>query len=431
MLDGEVYLSYQPPGFPVGGSEEEVVGRFSLFNEGRSAATVTAFNISGPDADRFSIAEALPLTIAAGTTAIVEVNFDPDGSEEAASASLEIVSNDIIHPTLTLPLNAKPVDGLLFRLPFDDPAGSAVGAFGVPAETSGNNLAAAMVVNGGAVPPVFGRPSLVGGDGFATLFNDSGSSGNYVLTDNGFPHTATFTYSIWVKPTAGSGDDTLFNRDPGFGLGDAIYGCTIGTGGEVKFRISGTEIVISDFDVVPDDSVHHIVGSHLDETGFGDFLADRTRLYIDGVMVSENTETFEVPEYSGETNSRLWIGTRSAAGTGFNGDMDDFQLYNVELTPEQVAGMFENPGTLAGEVARLPLKITHLQRVAGGGSVDITFDSDSNKAYSLQASYDLDDWLTVEAGIVSEGDSTTTRFGDPEVLTAETRTIFFRMIEEE
>ncbi len=429
-LDGEVYLSYDLPVFPVGGAAEVVEGEIFLYNEGNSLATITALNITGPDAAKFSTDQTLPLTIGPGAGAFISVNFNPGGSDAFASAVAEIVSNDIVHPTLTLPLEAKAIEGLLFRLPFDDPAGSTTGGFGVPAETSGNNFDAAMIVNAGAAPPVFGRPSLVGGAGFSTQFNDSGSSGNFVLTGNGFPHTATFTYSVWVRPTAGAGDDTLFNRDPGFGLGDSIYGCTIGTSGEVVFRISGVDVVLSDLDLVPDDSVHHIVVTHLDSTGFGDFLADRTRLYIDGALISENTETFEVPEYSGETNSRLWIGTRSAAGTGFNGDMDDFQLYNVELTPDQVAGMFDDPGSIAGDARSASLQITGFERSGDGSSVNITFNSRSNRTYSVQASDDLAVWDTVDSGIESAGSSTTTVFADPGVFTEETKKIFFRIIEE-
>jgi hypothetical protein len=404
-------------------------GSVTLTNEGNTTATITELNISGPGASAFSVDQALPLAIAAGGTAEIAVSFDPNGSADPFTGEIEIVSDDIIRPSLTLPLSAKAINGLLFRLPFDDPAGSPTGQFGSPAETSGNNYRAAMVVNAGAPPPVFGRPPIAGEEGFSTGFNDAGSSGNYILTPNDFPHTASFTYSLWIRPTAGSGEDTLFNRDPAFSLGDAIYGCSVRESGEVVFRISGSEIVVSEAGAVPDDAIRHIVVTHLDTTGFGDFTADRTRLFIDGVMVAENTDTFEVPEYNGGSNSRLWIGTRSAAGTGFNGDMDDFQLYNIELDPTEVESLYQNPGTVLGEVLSLPLEITTFSRSLDGTSVELTFNSRPDQTYILEVSTDLSTWLEVDDSIESEDVTTTINFEDANFMTPETSVLFFRILE--
>lgn len=403
MLDGSVYFSYDPPNFPVGGASETVTGDIRLTNEGLSTATITAFNLSGTGAGAFMISQPLPLEVAAGATATITVTFNPGGSDELQEASVEIVSDDIVHPSLSLPLRGKAIEGLLFRLPFDDPAGSPTGAFGVPAETSGNGFPAAMVVNAGAPAPIFGRPPLAGSQGFSTMFNDAGSSGNFVLTENVFPHTASFTYAVWVRPTAGSGEDTLFNRDPNFGQGDAIYGCSIDEAGAVSFRIAGAGIVTSEAGAVPDDSTHHIAVTHLDATGFGDSQADRTRLYIDGVMVDQNSNTFEVPEYFGGTNTRLWIGTRSAAGTGFNGDMDDFQLYNIELEALDISDLFENPGTVFGEVPRAPFAITSIIRAEDGRSVELTWNSRPGRSYSLDRSTDMKSWEEVNDSIDSGG----------------------------
>lgn len=429
LLDGSVYLTHSQASFPVNGPDEVAEGEFSIKNEGSSTATITELNFTGSGAAVFSTNQTLPLTIAAGASAVIGINFDPSGSAEAFSANIEIVSDDIIHPSLPLSLAAKAVDGLLFRLPFDDPAGSPTGQFGSPAETSGNNFDAAMIVNAGAPAPVFGRPPIAGDEGFSTMFNDAGASGNFVLTANGFPHTPTFTYSLWIRPTAGSGQDTLFNRDPGFGLADAIFGCTLGDAGEVVFRIGGVDTVVSEADAAPDDSIRHIVVTHLDSTGFGDFTADRTRLFIDGVMVAENTETFEIPEYSGEGNSRLWIGTRSAAGTGFNGDMDDFQIYNIELDPTEVEDLFNNPGTVLGEAPSAPFEITAFSRSADGNTVQLTFNSRPNKTYILQASSDLAIWLEATDSIESEGLTTNTSFENSTVFTSETPKMFFRLVE--
>ncbi|NIP93578.1 MAG: hypothetical protein GWO24_09020, partial [Akkermansiaceae bacterium] len=77
-------------------------------------------------------------------------------------ATLEVVSDDIIHPTLELPLNAKAIAGLLLRLAFDDPPGTPTSSFAAPPDISGNDFDAAYVVNAGAPNFGFGRPPLAG-----------------------------------------------------------------------------------------------------------------------------------------------------------------------------------------------------------------------------------------------------------------------------
>jgi len=426
MLDGAVYFTHNIPAFPISAPTDQASGSVTLTNQGNSTANITGLNITGPGASAFSVTQAAPLSVGAGASTTLEIVFDPSGSSDPFEATLEVVSDDIIHPTLSIALQAKAIEGLLFRLPFDDPAGSGTGAFGVPAETSGNGFQAAMIVNAGAPPPVFGRPSIAGSEGFSTMFNDAGSSGNFVLTANGFPHTATFTYSVWVRPTGGAGEDTLFNRDPAFGLGDAVYGCSIADDGTVRFRIAGGDTVFSDPGAVPDDSIHHIVVTHLDSTGFGDFNANRTRLYIDGVLVSENLSPAEVPEYFGAGNTRLWIGTRSAAGTGFNGDMDDFQLYITELSAVDVKELFDNPGSALGDAPRAPFAITNIVRAMDGSSAEITWNSREDRNYAVESSVDMKEWEELDDSVASSGESTTYTVGG---INASTTRLYIRVRE--
>jgi hypothetical protein len=425
LLDGGAYLTQTQPLFRLGNPEEVIEGVFILTNEGADPVTINGSNFTGPGASAYTTSQTFPLTIPAGLIAPIELTFTPGGSTERFEAAIELTSNDIVHPTFSLRLFERAIAGLVFRVPFDDPAGSSTGAFGVPAELSGNFLLTALIVNAGAPQPIFGRPPLAGTEGFSAFLNDAGSSGNYILTGNNFPHPATFTYSVWARPTAGSGEDVLFNRDGAFSNNDGIYGCSITASGAVRFRISGTEILISDDGVVPDNSAHHIVVTHLDSTGFGDFTADRTRLYLDGVMIAENTETFEVPEYSGENNSRLWIGTRSAAGAGFNGDLDEFQMYNIELSAAQVQRLFNDPTTVIENVPPVPLVITNLTRVANGSAIVFTFASTPGLTYNLESSADLINWSNQQVNIASQGALTSFAASG---LNPETTELFFRIV---
>ena len=436
LLDGAVYFTHNLPAFPFIESDEVSNGSFSLTNEGTSAATITALNITGSEASAYSTSQELPLTVEAGATATIEVTFDPAGSNGVFEAEIEIVSDDIIHPTFSVDLFARAVKGLLFRLPFDDPAGSPIAVLGTPAETSGNRFQAVMIhnVGEGGPAPDWERPPLAGDQGFSTMFNDGGRSGNYVRTPNGFPHTATFTYSLWIRPTGDSNFDVLFNRDPRFSHNDNVYGCILSAAGAINFRVNNVEVLTSDAGAVEDDSIHHIVLTHFDSTGFGDGMAERTRLYIDGEMVAENTAPPEIPLYTGTIrNTSLWIGTRARGRDGFNGDMDDFQLYNIELDADTVKELFENPGTIAGEepIPKAPFVITSLVRSADGNTIDVTFNSRPDQFYLLEVSSDLSEWGEAADLTGAAGDSTTISFTDSFVFDSGTTEIFFRVVEPE
>lgn len=402
LLDGQRYLTHSAVTFPLGNPTETIEGEVTLTNQGISDTTITEINFSGEGASVFTTEQTLPLIIPAGGEATINMEFSPAGSAELFEASLEIVSDDDVHSTLAIPLSEKGIEGLVFRLSFDDPVGSTD-----PADTSGNDFNIFGVVNGEAPDFIYGGSPIAGEEGTSVFINDDGRSGNYFASANDFPNTPTFTYSLWVRPVAGSGNDVLFNRNPGFNQNDGVLGCFINTSGAVVFSMDRTEVVRTDNDVVPDDSIHHIVVTHLDSTGFGDSAADRTRLYIDGVMVAENTSTLEVPEYSGEeSNSRLWIATRSAAGQGFNGDMDEFQLYNTELDAEEVLQLFEFPNSVIVNAPPAPLLITGLERNMEGTEAVVTFDSIPGLSYALYFSDDLVTWQEHSDGIASQGGET-------------------------
>jgi hypothetical protein len=145
-------------------------------------------------------------------------------------------------------------------------------------------------------------------------------------------------------------------------------------------------------------------------------------------MVSESTDTIEVPEYFGGTNSRLWIGTRSAGGTGFNGDMGEFQLYHIELNALQVQQLFESPNSVVLKSPPGPLMITGIERKTGGTEVDVTFDSAPGFSYLLEASSDLLNWEELADAIDSLGATTTVTASG--INPADSR-LFFRVAVEE
>ena len=139
-------------------------------------------------------------------------------------------------------------------------------------------------------------------------------------------------------------------------------------------------------------------------------------MYIDGVMVAENTEPTGFDAYPGSASTRsLFIASRTAAGSGLDGFLDDIQIYSIELTAEQVNTMFRAPGLTASDEAP-ELRITDISYDMDAGSVTLTWDSLPGQFYQLEGTTTLQpegnepSWQELEDSIESQGISTTFTF---------------------
>ena len=186
----------------------------------------------------------------------------------------------------------------------------------------------------------------------------------------------SFSVSVWVKTTASIGNqgDYAYN-------GSAIISADVGglandaipialTGGEVAFNTGGAEDdTLNSIGTVNDGSYHHIVVTRDQTTG-------NKTIYIDGVLDSTG---------SGTTNllndpTSVVIGAIDDAGNptlggsafygGFDGNMDDLQIYSGVLNPTEVTSLFNNPGTTAPNVSaddfNAALNTTGLTWTTGG-----------------------------------------------------------------
>ena len=109
LLDGAAYFTHTAPGFPLIGPDETAQGSVTLRNEGASTPIITALTFSGPGSAAYSVSETLPINVAPGASREIALSFNPGGSTKAQEAVLEVVSNDIVHPTLELTLHATSV----------------------------------------------------------------------------------------------------------------------------------------------------------------------------------------------------------------------------------------------------------------------------------------------------------------------------------
>ena len=93
-------------------------------------------------------------------------------------------------------------------------------------------------------------------------------------------------------------------------------------------------------DRVDDDEWHnviHVFGEGSDINAIG---ADGQRLYIDGIVVAENFQTFST---FAEKN-QFWVGyARSATSDYFHGEIDEVELFGAALNPAEVTARFTEP----------------------------------------------------------------------------------------
>ena len=316
---------------------------YSLTNKRDVALNLTEASVTGDDSGLFEVLTTLPLAIAPGETAMLDVRFNPGATSGQRTATLELITDDPDTPTTTLPLTASRFGELLAQFKFDETGNPATDA-------SGNGTVGTYAA--GRFEPGYEAPSLVGGAGSSITFTDAHASGtgNWAIFD--VLHTPSVSLSMWIQPSGGEGTDVIFNRNDtaSFVDSDGVYGLALGDDGALTMRVRDEDILVTDPDTIKDDTAYHIVFTHRDDDGFDNETAARSRLYINGEMVAEatglNTVGFGVyPDDARATE--LYVGTRIAAGSGYAGAFDEFQAYRVELEPRQVTQLFNEPETSA------------------------------------------------------------------------------------
>jgi hypothetical protein len=316
---------------------------YTITNKREVELNLTEANVTGDDSGLFEVLTELPLAIAPGETAMLDVRFNPGATSGKRAATLELITDDPDTPTTTLPLSASRFGELLAQFKFDETGNPAVDA-------SGNGTVGAYAT--GRFDPGFEAPSLVGGVGSSVTFTDAHASGtgNWAIFD--VLHTPSVSLSMWIQPSGGEGTDVIFNRNdtPNFVDSDGVYGLALNDDGSLSLRIRDKDILATNPGTIEEETAYHIVVTHRDDDGFDNETAARTRLYIDGEMVAEATglNTVGFGDYPDDARAtELYVGTRIAAGSGYAGAFDEFQAYRVELEPRQISQLFNEPETTA------------------------------------------------------------------------------------
>ncbi|MDB6068962.1 MAG: hypothetical protein JWL81_133, partial [Verrucomicrobiales bacterium] len=373
----------------------------------QAAAALTVENVTfdGANAADFSIVTPLPLVVPAGSSAPLEVRFNPSGPNGIKTANMTVVSNDPQQPSYPpIVVRARRSVGVFFAAHYklDDTSGTA-------ALNSAVTGSATFEVRD---PLAFSRESLIGGTGTSIGFlpAQTGTTGNYFVST--ITHTPTYSVSMWIKPEDTGAIRTLFQRDPDFvSPVDGIYGLLLNPDGALTYRVADADVVPGNISI-PNGEIHHVVLTHLDTDGFGNTTANRIRLYVDGQLagqaIAEDAKGFLDYPFS-PTASGLHFGSRTTAGNGYQGDMDDVQVFSAELSPEQVWDLYRHPGLIGPNAATLSTTaVTYTPPGGPGGAtglVNLTWRSNPSIQYSIISSTDLTNWTA--PGVI-------TAFGTPD-----------------
>ncbi len=373
--------------------------------------TVTAVEIEGTNAADFSVLTPLPLVVGPGSIMPLEILFQPAAPNGLKTATLTIVSDDPQTPRYTLgDLRARRsvASFLHAHYKLDETAGTAL------ADSSRVGPNAVLTVREAVAygqPPV---PDTAGaGTSIGFLPAQSSTTGNYFTT--GVVHTPTFSVSMWIRPVSTGAQRTLFQRDyDSLAPYDKIYGLHLLDDGTLAWRVRSTTIIpgINDppLPAINSGESRHVVLTHSDTDGFGNDTAIRTRLYLDGRLIAEKAdgEARGFDEYpANPVYSTMFFATRTIAGYGYSGDMDDVQIYGVELSREQVWELFRRPHNPASA------QWSVLDAAPGGAGFTVTFPSSPDGSYRLFRSPDLLNWSPAGEALTGDADSLTTSLADP------------------
>ena len=379
-----------------------------LVNSGTdNTLSITSSTITGENQDLFAVS-ALPSTLAPGASADVEVTYSPTGAATGTfRATLAVESNDENEATTLVQFRVKIENSnrLLAHYKMDETEGSQM------TDGSGNGFHGVYrETNGGTVQ--LGAEALASGS--AVRLSDNGGNGagfGEVSAELDLPSLAVGSYAFWVHL-----DQTDVGTTSGlFGRGDETPGDPFGVAlavtddpAPVQWISDGTESLTSDPFLAAGET-YHVLFTYADENGSDDPSVDRIRLYVNGELLSEAAGT---QGYDVRKSGSFQIGAVSGL-LGLTGVMDDFQIYQKELSADEAAFLFANPGqTLPGDGGAEPpvtppadFRVQSITR--DGNNVSLTWPSATDATYTIQSSVDLVTWQDAKTGHPAKAGDTT------------------------
>jgi hypothetical protein len=205
----------------------------------------------------------------------------------------------------------------------------------------------------------------------------------------------TFSLSLWVKTTDDSGyqgDDAwdgacIVSADIPNSLVNGDIVPVALTGGQVAFNTGspGNDDTMNSQALVNDGQWHHIVVMRNQPTGEKD-------IYVDGVLDTSDFDTTNLltdPQIltigcKADASNSDPEGPSYTGSNGYTGLVDDLQLYNRILSPNEVSYLYNNPGATAGSFSFTPYPVDISLHVF----IQRSQDPNEGEYYSAGVSFD-------------------------------------------
>ncbi|MEM7385420.1 MAG: LamG-like jellyroll fold domain-containing protein, partial [Verrucomicrobiota bacterium] len=303
--------------------------RIPVENRGATKTlTISSAMLSGHEA--YSLAS-IPETLAPFESGEIVIEFDPQGRIGRYLTNILITSDDEFFPEATVPISIQieHANGLIAHYPMDETEGDQL------IDASGNNYHGSYINNGGTI--MLGQDSLASGT--AVRFSGDLAFAE-VPPEAGLPPLQTFSVSMWVNfDPDGAGNFSSF-ISKGAELGKP-FSLIANVDGPLQFFSDGLENDPTEATIGTGEA-YHVVLTHEDKNGPKEIGESEVRLYLNGDLVFENLES---DGFDDRNPSPLQIAA-TAGLFGMTGIVDDVQLYQIEMTPENVVFLKENPGSV-------------------------------------------------------------------------------------
>ena len=162
--------------------------------------------------------------------------------------------------------------------------------------------------------------------------NFDGSNDYLTIADDSDLDLSIYSMSIWVKPDSIETGDTIFSTEYAYGARISIYdGRFLGWFGVNGCKNIHSLGITGNYATVDVGSWNHLV-----ITNSGTSVA----LYHNGVLIES-----KATNSSCSSHNQIMLGTdaRLSSGKYFDGQMDDFEVFNYALSSDQVADLYTKP----------------------------------------------------------------------------------------
>lgn len=228
--------------------------------------------------------------------------------------------------------------------------------FSSDASGNGNNISSAGSFGGGTANAV--SDSFAGGN-YAGLFNGNDSASGFSINPPASLLAAlarSFTVSLWIKTTQVSGNDS----DGGLNNVGLVAAFNGGAKWIVPMALTGSKLAFATGGS-PNDTLHSAAsintGDYVHLVVTRDQASGAKKIYVNGVLDAADTGTTDVLDDPNQLN----IGASN--GHGYNGRMDEIQIYSGVLEATEVTYLYNHPGSTVADTA------------AGGGTLADALDT--------------------------------------------------------